>query len=127
MAIAIDSREPVSSSITMTAGVSATAPLWHRASTASIGKPRFGRHRHGKVFEEVEPDILLPADDGADGRFDLFPPDVADELASALASCGAERLDRPYRLIVRRTKETMNSLGRRLPDLSRRPLLNVKL
>jgi anaerobic selenocysteine-containing dehydrogenase len=49
-----------------------------------------------------------------------MPPDVAGELADALGDLAAPGpADRPYRLIVRRTKETMNSLGRRLPGLPR--------
>jgi anaerobic selenocysteine-containing dehydrogenase len=90
------------------------------ASHGRVPHDEVRRHPHGRVFENLEPERVRPAAENADGRFDLFPPDVADELAAALAATGDERPDRPYRLIVRRARETMNSLGRRLPGLPRR-------
>jgi anaerobic selenocysteine-containing dehydrogenase len=82
-----------------------------------LGRP------HGHVFADVAaPVVEAPAAD-ASGRFELLAPDVAEELASALAALADDPgpADRPFRLVVRRAKETMNSLGRRLPGLPRHP------
>lgn len=77
-------------------------------------------HPHGKVFESVAAPVVAEASAEATGRFEVMPDDVAAELADALAALAAPGPpERPFRLIVRRTKETMNSLGRRLPDLPR--------
>lgn len=81
---------------------------------------------HGACFD-VTPTLVGPPDDDARGRFALLPGDVAEELRAALddllhapvratsvttASAGAAR---PFRLVVRRSRHTMNSLGRRVP------------
>jgi anaerobic selenocysteine-containing dehydrogenase len=80
------------------------------------------QHPHGVMLVGIDPSRCGPARDGADGRFELLPPDVAAELTEALATAPAElHGSRPFRLIVRRSKETINSLGRRLPGLQRRP------
>ena len=92
------------------------------ASRGQVPHEEVERYPHGKVFEEVASARVLPAEEGHDGRFDLFAQDVAEELAVALTGDRtALRSDRPFRLIVRRTRETMNSLGRRIPDLPRTP------
>jgi anaerobic selenocysteine-containing dehydrogenase len=80
------------------------------------------QHPHGVIIEGVEPSRAGPPRDGAGGRFELLAPDVATELAGVLASASTE-LDgtRPFRLIVRRSKETINSLGRRVPGLPKHP------
>lgn len=91
-------------------------------SRGQVSYQEVGRHPHGKVFEGVGHARVLPAETGRAGRFDLLPPDVAEELAAALVGeRTAPRSDRPFRLIVRRIRETMNSLGRRLPGLSPTP------
>jgi anaerobic selenocysteine-containing dehydrogenase len=56
---------------------------------------------------------------GSNGRFQLFPQDVAAEFATM--SAGDPALDEyPYRLIVRRMREVMNSFGREIPAVRRR-------
>jgi anaerobic selenocysteine-containing dehydrogenase len=75
-------------------------------------------HRHGKVFEELEPSSAAPADEAATARFDVMPADVAAELAEALQTTSAPAGDgRRFRLVVRRNKSVMNSLGKRIPGL----------
>jgi anaerobic selenocysteine-containing dehydrogenase len=91
-------------------------------SRGRIPHEELGDHPHGKVFDSVEPVRVLPAEPDHAGRFDLFAPDVAKELGAALVSGSTSaRSDRPFRLIVRRARETMNSLGRRLPGLPHAP------
>jgi anaerobic selenocysteine-containing dehydrogenase len=66
--------------------------------------------------------VLVRPGDARAGRFELCPPDVAAELAAALAGERLRaRVDRPFRLVVRRERATMNSLGRRLPELPETP------
>jgi anaerobic selenocysteine-containing dehydrogenase len=83
-----------------------------------IGIDELKSHPHGVLVPEARPSAAGPALEGADGRFELLPPDVADELRDALTNAPADLAHRPFRLIVRRTKETINSLGRRVPTLA---------
>jgi anaerobic selenocysteine-containing dehydrogenase len=56
------------------------------------------------------------------GRFDVMPDDVADELRRAASSFAASpRRDRPFRLVVRRSKDVLNSFGRDVGGGLRRP------
>ncbi|MET0627965.1 MAG: molybdopterin-dependent oxidoreductase [Acidimicrobiia bacterium] len=94
------------------------------ASMATRGRVSFDEvktHPHGKVYEHLSAPVVGPPVEGAEGRFDLLAPDVADELATALAGEAGDDVDRPFRLVVRRTKETINSLGTRVPGLPRHP------
>ena len=91
------------------------------AAHGRITHDELRRYPHGRVFEELEPERVLPASEGSAGRFEICPPDVSAELAALLGESGTTGARRPYRLIVRRARETMNSLGRRLPGLSRHP------
>src|SRR5262249_43689609 len=90
------------------------------ADRSRVGLDEVRTHPHGARFD-LPPVAVQPGDDQA-GRFDLCPPDVAAELAAALSG---ERLQasaaRPFRLIVRREKETITPLGRRLPGLPPAP------
>jgi anaerobic selenocysteine-containing dehydrogenase len=94
------------------------------ASMATRGRISFDEVKgqpHGKIYDELTPPVVGPPLDGAEGRFALLAPDVADELATALANEPADDTERPFRLVVRRTKETINSLGTRVPGLPRHP------
>lgn len=92
------------------------------SAKGAVDYEALAQHPHGALFPEVAPPVVQPADDDADSRFDLFPDDVAADLAAAWASGVVEhRADRPFHLIVRRSRETLNSFGRRLPGLARRP------
>ena len=71
-------------------------------------------HPHRKIYDEFTPPVVGPPTEGTEGRFALLASDVADELAAARATTLAtETVDdeHPFRLVVRRTKETINSLG----------------
>jgi anaerobic selenocysteine-containing dehydrogenase len=92
------------------------------SSRGRIALDQLKRHEHGVLVPDAAPSVAGPAREDADGRFELLPPDAAEELATALRDAPSEFAgDRPYRLIVRRSKNTMNSLGRRVPPLARRP------
>jgi anaerobic selenocysteine-containing dehydrogenase len=71
---------------------------------------------HGARFPAVAPTVVGPAQQGATARFDLLADDVAREMRDALdTALRPLPQGRPYRLTVRRSKQAMNSLGRRLP------------
>ena len=90
------------------------------AKQGRVGLDEVRAYPHGARFDL--PPVLVQPGDGQAGRFELCPPDVAAELAAALSG---ERLQasaaRPFRLVVRREKETINTLGRRLPGLPQTP------
>lgn len=66
-----------------------------------------------------EPQYVLPAQPGCTARFSLMPEDVADELAQVLA-CEEGGAAFPYRMAVRRLRDTLNSAGRDLPSIRAR-------
>lgn len=95
------------------------------ASLCTRGRVSFDevrQHPHGKVYPLSTPTVGPPGE-GVEGRFDLLAPDVEAELDTAWLSADNARTlgPRPIRLVVRRTKETINSLGTRVPGLARRP------
>jgi anaerobic selenocysteine-containing dehydrogenase len=70
---------------------------------------------HGAEFA-VEPTIVGAPSGGASARFALLADDVHGELRAAFDGLGQARgTERPFRLVVRRSKNVMNSLGRRVP------------
>jgi anaerobic selenocysteine-containing dehydrogenase len=75
------------------------------------------RHPHGKVFD-VPTAVVGPASPGASGRFDVMPADVADELAAVLVDAKSALPQRPFTLVVRRSRDTLNSMGTRIPALA---------
>ena len=94
--------------------------LAERASGGYVDHAELRRHPHGRVFPDVPAPVVAAAPDEADGRFEVLPPDVEAELRGAFDALAVAEADlRPFRLIVRRSRETMNSLGRRLPGLVR--------
>ncbi|MFM2073287.1 MAG: hypothetical protein RLZZ623_3551 [Actinomycetota bacterium] len=83
------------------------------------------RERRGTILEDRAV-VVVAADPDATARFAVAPPDVVAELAVVRAErTGAEVLDGfdedtyPFRLISRRLKHVLNSLGRELPGLAR--------
>lgn len=76
------------------------------------------RHPHGRLYDELPPLIVQPADDDG-ARFELLPGDVARELADGLGDVADDA--RPFRLIVRRMKGTCNTTGRRVPGFLKAP------
>ncbi len=83
---------------------------------------------------EVHPELALvveAADPGATARFDLTPPGIGDELAEvasertgAEAVVGVDADQYPFRLVSRRLKSVLNSLGPELPGLARKGTTN---
>ena len=76
------------------------------------------------VIHEDRALVVQPADSAATSRFALAAPDVCAELATVLAEGdGANAMPNarlgnyPYRLVSRRLKATLNSLGPELPGL----------
>ncbi|MCX6519815.1 MAG: molybdopterin-dependent oxidoreductase [Actinobacteria bacterium] len=83
------------------------------------------REHRGQILHDREVRVVAP-DPAATGRFAVAPPDVVAELAEVSAEqTGAEVLDGfddgayPFRLVSRRLKHVLNSLGRELPGLAR--------
>jgi len=83
------------------------------------------REQRGRILADREVAVVA-ADPTADARFAVAPPDVVAELAEVRAEgTGAEVLDGfvadgfPFRLVSRRLKHVLNSLGRELPGLAR--------
>lgn len=70
---------------------------------------------HGAEFD-VAPTIVGPPTPEAGARFELLADDVAQELRDSLRTLtDAPPSTRPYLLVVRRSKNAMNTLGRRVP------------
>jgi anaerobic selenocysteine-containing dehydrogenase len=83
------------------------------------------RERNGTILEDRAVRVVAPGP-GPHARLAVAPDDVVAELAEVLAErTGAEVLDGfddagyPFRLISRRLKHVLNSLGRELPGLAR--------
>ena len=83
------------------------------------------RAKRSTIHEELAIKVVA-ADSDASARFVVAPPDVVEEIAVVLTeSTGAEVIDGfdatkfPFRLISRRLKHVLNSLGREIPGLAR--------
>ncbi|MDG2028981.1 MAG: molybdopterin-dependent oxidoreductase [Acidimicrobiales bacterium] len=73
------------------------------------------RTQRGVVHDDVV--RVVDADPGADARFAVAPPDVVDELSVVRDEPAADAAF-PFRLVSRRMKHVLNSLGRELPGLA---------
>ena len=83
------------------------------------------RAKRSTIHEELAIKVVA-ADPDASARFAVAPPDVVEELAVVLSEkTGAEVINGfdatkfPFRLISRRLKHVLNSLGREIPGLAR--------
>lgn len=79
-------------------------------------------HPHGLLFEPPDDLVVLPAEPGSEHhRLELLPDDVAAELAAMVDEDLDQQRRHPgaFRLVVRRTKESFNSNGRRIESLRR--------
>lgn len=65
---------------------------------------------HGIMAERVHRQVAAPAPDEAANRLQLLPGDVADELRAVLSDAPVSE-EFPMRLVVRRVREAMNSVG----------------
>lgn len=82
--------------------------------------------RHRQVIHHDNRVRVVAADPDADARFAVAPPDVIAELAEVRSEAsGAQLIDGfdpaayPFRLVGRRLKHALNSLGSELPGLRR--------
>jgi anaerobic selenocysteine-containing dehydrogenase len=88
------------------------------SARARISLDEVKLHPHGKVFDSAAPVVAAPPSDSA-GRFAMMPADVAEELKRAYQFGIAIAEDsRPFNLVVRRAKETMNTFGKQLTGLA---------
>ncbi len=74
---------------------------------------------------EVHPDLTMraePADPGATGKFTPAPEDLMAELTGILDETGPAEY--PFRLVSRRLKHVLNSLGTELPAIARKGTTN---
>jgi anaerobic selenocysteine-containing dehydrogenase len=74
---------------------------------------------HGALFDEIEPVRAAPPGAGAAGRFAVAPTDVVAELAALDATAVSASPHDDVLLIVRRTKEVINSTGTQIAGLVR--------
>jgi anaerobic selenocysteine-containing dehydrogenase len=86
---------------------------------ARISLDEVKKHPHGMLFDAIPPVVAAPPRDSASVRFAVMPADVADELKLAYQSgIAVAKTARPFHLVVRRSKETMNTFGKQLPGLA---------
>ncbi|MEP6874708.1 MAG: molybdopterin-dependent oxidoreductase [Burkholderiales bacterium] len=76
------------------------------AEKSKVPLSEIRRYPSGKLYDVPEV-VVLPPREGYEGRFDLLPPDVADELVAYRQSCDPPGY--PFRLAVRRLRDVMNS------------------
>ena len=76
------------------------------------------RHEGGKIHA-VEPQFVGQADPATAGRFELMPPDVADELKTVLDE-PRPAPEYTHRLAVRRMRDVQNTMYRDLPLIRER-------
>jgi anaerobic selenocysteine-containing dehydrogenase len=93
-------------------------------STVSLEEVK--AHPGGKVWD-VPSRTVQPAQPDARDRFEVAPPDVAAELAEALAAAGQPSVlggEYTHLMVVRRTRELMNSLGKDVEGIRKRAKFN---
>ena len=96
--------------------------LAERAQGSGIDYADLQSHPSGRLYPDAPEPIVNAAPEPVAGRFELMPDDVRREMRDALERLGKQDRGRhAFRLIVRRSRETMNSLGRRTPGLARTP------
>ena len=93
------------------------------ASRGAVTLEELKRHPGGKVFE-VAAAFVQPGRDGHAGRLEACPPDVAAALAELERDTGLADPAYPFRLIVRRTREMMNTLGKDMAAIRGRGTYN---
>jgi anaerobic selenocysteine-containing dehydrogenase len=81
------------------------------------------RHPGGAVFP-VEPQVAQPAGPDA-GRFEVAPADILEELGEVAQEPAAATGPHTHLLVVRRIRETVNTLGPHLEAVKRRKTFNA--
>ena len=94
--------------------------LAHRAEGGTIDYADLQSQPRGRIYPNAPAPIVAAAPETTEGRFELMPEDVRHEIRAALdrLTSGADSAH-AFHLIVRRSRETMNSLGRRVDGLVR--------
>jgi anaerobic selenocysteine-containing dehydrogenase len=89
--------------------------------TARIPLDEVRRHRHGRVFDEID-ERVQPREAGNTDRLQIGDPHMMRALAEVRAEDYAKRradAERPFLLVPRRSNNFMNSSGRSLAKLTR--------
>lgn len=89
-------------------------------SRARVALREIRAHPHGVRIDDLQPVLVEPGLD--DDRFELCAPDVTAEIAALSLDPTDRSGARPFQLIVRRNKESMNTLGRRVIGSRHNPL-----
>jgi len=114
------------------------APMDHRPSDddiidlvyANSRMPLDEVRRQRGVVHPEQAMVVQPADTTCTARFTLAPDDLMDELhavareTSAQQALGVDPAQYPFRLVSRRLKQVLNSLGTELPGLARKGTTN---
>ncbi len=101
--------------------------LEHRLAGAQVTleqlKQDLAEHPGGKIYD-MPSAVVQPGSDGAQGRFDVMPEDVAEELrdftASQVAEAAGPGADWSHLMISRRMNASMNTVGINLSATNRR-------
>lgn len=91
----------------------------HMAEGGRVPLDEIKTYPHGHMFDDLEGAIVAPAND-ASGRFELLADDVVPEFEAAMAH-DPTSVEHPFILASRRVRDTMNSTGRRMPTLAKKP------
>jgi anaerobic selenocysteine-containing dehydrogenase len=102
--------------------------LAYATSRVPVGEIR----RNGaRIYDELEV-VVEPAEPGASARFALAPPDIVAELAevraeasSAVVLSGFDPEVHTFRLVSRRLKAVLNSLGTEMPSIRSKGSTNL--
>ncbi len=97
--------------------------LANLAGRGVISLDEVKRHPGGNVFE-VPSAYVQPAREGHSGRLEVLPPDVADDIAELERDPGDPTPAYPFRLIARRSRELMNTLGKDITTIRARVAYN---
>jgi anaerobic selenocysteine-containing dehydrogenase len=80
-------------------------------------------HDGGRIYA-VAPQVVEDADPATAGRFEVMPPDVAQELRQVLTQTPGEPSDFTHRLCGRRMRDVQNTMYRHLPVIHKRHPFN---
>ena len=104
--------------IDMTAMPSSDALLARMTRGGRVPLNDVRRAEHGFIADPRTTRVMPPSEQARHARLELLPPDVAAELKAALS---VPEESTGMRLVVRRMREVMNSLGREIERLPRQP------
>lgn len=94
--------------------------LLARSIKGPISLDELKLHPRGKSYDESANVVVQPGSNDGQNRFEVMPDDVLGELEDVLRN-GQTRVDGyTHRLVTRRTRELLNSLGTSFPALRKR-------